>query len=137
MGVHLEYADDGEIVVTPDSYKKDGSLTTYISNLIRADIKYQEARGRGGDSGGDRLEKAATLTRPDGTVSVLSKSAAVAALQESMETWESRAREYGLDPNLKQYLLSKSREARDEIDRLEGREPVAKAAKPRAFMLPR
>jgi len=48
------------------------------------------------------------------------KAAAITELAKAAQTWETRSREYGLDRDFKDYLLSKSRDARDEITRLEG-----------------
>jgi hypothetical protein len=69
------------------------------------------------------------------------RKSAITELAKAAEGWESRAREYGLDPDMKAYLVSKARAARDEIARLEGRAvPEVKqvtAAKAVTVTLPR
>lgn len=135
MGIRLtQTAPDRPIEILPDG-KGDQALAQYIARLIQDDIKYKEARDKGG-----KVEKAvATITR-DGIASPVSKSAAVAALTGAANTWEMRAREYS-DRDLKQYTLEKAQAARQEIARLEGREipePEARrAVRPVTVTLPR
>lgn len=141
MGVRLSYDGDGNVVIQPESYKNgdDSRLVTYLDDLIRQDIKQKAAR----EKGDGVLEKTvATITRPDGTRTALSKPEAIKALADSAEVWGLRALEPGLDPDVKAYLLAKSRLAKNEINRLEGREvqeaePVIKQARPVSFTLPR
>jgi hypothetical protein len=139
MGIRLtQTAPDRPIEIYPDG-KGDQHLAQYIARLIQQDIDYKEAREK--DRGG-KLEKAvATLSRPDGSTSVLSVTEAVQALQKAADVWQDRAMAPGLDRDLKSWLLAKAGQAKNEIRRLNGEdvpeEPLVKAAKPVSFTLPR
>jgi hypothetical protein len=133
MGVRLTQTPDGQVHVTPEG-RGDMKLAQRIGNLIRDTIREQEARDDDG-----KVEKSGTLTLPDGRV-LTRKGEIIPILAKSAEQWEGRAAQYGLDPDVRTFLLSKSRAARDEIARLEGRDvpgPVAKQAEPVILTLPR
>jgi hypothetical protein len=148
MGVYLRYDNEGQIVIQPESYKKDGQLVQYIDGLIRADIKLKEAKNR--NKGDSKVEKDGKLTLPDGQVytvgsvakTAAEKAAVIKELEEAADQWEQRAFDgtYTLSKEVRDYLNDKAKAARQEATVLKGEavpEPEAKVAKSVSFTLPR
>lgn len=118
MAVLVTQESDGTISLQPESFKKDGRLAQWLRNTIDAQLKYENARN-GNGKGDDKVAKA-TLTRPDGTQSVLCKAEALKVLKQAEETWRDRALTPAIDPDLKVWLNQRADAVKDEIRRLNG-----------------